>query len=171
MVPYLRGVSEEIHRTMKAYNIPVFFKPINTLRQLLVRPKDPLPKERVCGPIYHIPCDNCDASYVGESERSLKARFSEHRRPSSVTSEVSRHLHVDQPGHTIDMEQAKILTVDNRWFERGVNEAILIRTLKPSLNKDGGRFHLVHVWDNLLYKSLGAGATLNRPGNPVMTLC
>ena len=39
---------------MHQYSVQVFFKPVNTLRQLLVRPKDPLEKERVIGPVYQI---------------------------------------------------------------------------------------------------------------------
>ena len=102
------------------------------------------------GPVYRISCEECDAVYVGETERSLKARFSEHNRPSSVTSEVSKHIHQDNPGHTIEMENTKILTVEPRWFERGVKEAIYIRATKPSLNKDGGRFNLSPIWTNIL---------------------
>ena len=30
----------------------------------------------------------------------------------------------------------KILSVDHRWFERGIKEAIHIQTYKPSLNAD-----------------------------------
>ena len=107
-------------------------------------------KERVVGPVYHISCDTCEASYVGETERSLKSRFMEHRRPSSTTSEVSRHIHIEEPGHQVDIERVKILAVEPRWFERGVREAIHIRTERPSLNKDGGRYNLPTVWNNVL---------------------
>ena len=48
------------------------------------------------------------------------------------------------------MEDAQILAVEPRWFERGVKEAIYIRTTKPSLNKDGGRYQLPSIWTNLL---------------------
>ena len=38
-----------------------------------------------------------------------------------------------------------------RWFERGVREAIWERVEKPSLNKRGGlRFQLSHIWDQSL---------------------
>ena len=56
------------------------------------------------GPVYHIPGDLCDASYIDETERSLKARFLEHRRPISTPSEVSRHIHIDNPEHQVDMD-------------------------------------------------------------------
>ena len=88
------------------------FKPTNTLHQLLVKLKDPVSKENVVGPVYKIKCDEWDGVYVGERERSLKARFSEHRRPSSTTSEVSKHIHVDHPQHSVELENTKVLTTE-----------------------------------------------------------
>ena len=94
--------------------------------------------------------------YVGETERPLKARFSEHRRPSSTTSEVSEHIHVDHPQHSVELENTEVLTTEPRWFERGVKEAIYIRALNPSLNKDGERYNLLPVWDNIIKKKVKA---------------
>ena len=48
---------------------------MNTLRHLLVRPKGKILKERVLEPVYHIPGDLCDTSYIGEIERSLNHGF------------------------------------------------------------------------------------------------
>ena len=143
----------------------MFFKPINTLRQILVCPKDKLDISRICGPVYHIGCDQCSDSYIGETERSLRARFGEHRRPSSVTSEVSKHLHVDKPRHSVSIENAKIRCVEHKWFERGVKEAIHIRALGPTLNKDGGRYYLPAIWNNVLSRSM-EGGTADSRGNP-----
>ena len=69
------------------------------------------------GPVYHITYDDCDATYVGEMERSLKTRFSEHRRKSNVGSEVSQHVHVDRPEYGVSLDKVKILTFENRKFE------------------------------------------------------
>ena len=97
IIPYNRGFSEELKRTFRGYGIPTYFKPTNTLRQLLVHPKDPAEKDKVVGPVYKISCEDCEATYVGKTKRSLKARFGEHRRPSSTTSEVSKYIHTDSP--------------------------------------------------------------------------
>ena len=86
IIPYIRGFSEELKRSFGGYGIPTYFKPTNTLHQLLVHPKDPVGKDKVVGPVYKISCEECEVTYVGETERSLKARFGEHRRPSSTTS-------------------------------------------------------------------------------------
>ena len=88
--------------------------------------------------------------WICETERTLKSRFMEHRRPSSTTSEVSKHINIDNQGHEIILDQAKILDRESSWYERGVKEAIYIRALRPSLNRDGGRFQLPHIWVPLL---------------------
>jgi hypothetical protein len=158
VIPYIKGVSEQLRRIYKTHHIPTYFKPINTLRQLLVHPKDKLDKERTVGPVYHITCEDCSANYIGESERSLKARFQEHQRPSSTTSEVSRHIHQDHPDHTVKIENTKVLAVEPRWFERGVKEAIYIKLNRPTLNRDSGRHYLPAVWTNLLRNYSDRGA-------------
>ena len=104
------------------------------------------------GPVYKVKCEDCEATYVGETERSLKSRFNEHLRPSSTTSEVSKHIHLEQPEHSVELENTEILTTESRWFERGVKEAIYIRALNPSLNRDSGRYKLPQVWDNIIKK-------------------
>ncbi len=149
VIPYIRGLLEEIRRTFQKYDVRT-----NTLCQLLVRPKDKLPNERVMDPVYHIQCEDCPASYAGETERSLKSRFQEHRRPCTATSEVFRHINHEHPEHGIDMDNAKILEVEPKWFERPVQEAIHIRTSQPSLNSDVGRYNLPGVWTNLLRRRI-----------------
>ena len=52
-----------------------------------------------------------------------------------------------------------ILTTEPRWFERGVKEAIFIRALNPSLNRDGGKYNLPSVWDNVIKKRVNAERT------------
>ena len=145
-----------MRRVFGNYGIPTYFKPTSTLRQLLVKPKDPVNKENVVEPVYKIKWEECDAVYVGETERSLKVRLSEHQWPSSTISEVSKHIHVDHPQHSVQFENTEVFTTEPRWFERGVKEAIYIRALNPSLNRDGGRFNLPPVWDNIIKKKVKA---------------
>ena len=80
--------------------------------------------------------------YIEETERTLHARVKEHRRPSCVTSEVSKHLHKECPDHNFTVDNVKILDRESDWFKRGVKEAIYIRIMEPTLNRDGGRYQL-----------------------------
>ena len=72
------------------------------------------------------------------------------RRPSSSTSELSRHINKDCPGHSVDIESVRILDRAPSWFERGIKEAIYKRAHKPVLNIDGDCYNLRHIWDNTL---------------------
>ena len=89
VLPYVKELSERLRRVFGGYGIQTHLKPQNTLRQLVVHPKDPTSPSRACGVVCHIPCqgtggNNCVHSYVGETERMFPTRFAEHRRPSST---------------------------------------------------------------------------------------
>ncbi|XP_072048573.1 uncharacterized protein [Amphiura filiformis] len=156
VLPYIKGTSEALRRTFGTYRIRACFKPTQTLRQLLVSPKDKTEKKDIAGPVYYIPCQGqtrkgqCSESYIGETERSIRIRFLEHRRPNSTSSEVSQHIHIESPGHHVDLDKVQILDKEPRYFERGVKEAIYIRVNQSSLNRDGGRYKLPRVYDPIL---------------------
>ena len=79
-IPYIQGLSESIKRVLSELDIVVRFYPMQTLRHLLVKPKDPLPP--IFGVIYRVPCKHCDKVYVGQTGegRSLECRLKEHKR-------------------------------------------------------------------------------------------
>ena len=72
--------------------------------------------------------------------------------PSSIPVEVR----VQCSDVTVELDNTEILTTEPRWFERGVKEAIYFRALNPSLNRDGGRYNLPPVWDNIIKKRVKA---------------
>jgi hypothetical protein len=69
---YVQGVSEQLHKTYRKHGVSTYFKPYNTIRNFLVRPKDKNPYPKKCGVIYHIKCADCPQTYVGETARSLR---------------------------------------------------------------------------------------------------
>ena len=122
------------------------------------------------GPIYHVCCEDCGKDYIGETERSFKARFDEHKRPSSVNSEVSRHIHQKKPGYSVSLTGSRILGLEQEWFQRGVKEAIFIHAMKPSLNQDGGHFNLSPIWHNIVGERIGKGAHAQSSQVPLASL-
>ena len=160
VLPYIKGTTEQLRRIFRSYGFQATAKPTSNLRQVLVASKDKLEKQDTTGVIYRIRCQGqtdrgqCTESYIGETERSLKTRFQEHRRPSSTSSEVSQHIHIESPGHKVDLKSVEILDREPRYFERFIREAIYIRAHRPSLNRDGGRFKLPTTYDRLLRSHL-----------------
>ena len=72
--PYISGLSEQLQRVFRSHGIPLYHKPFNTIRSLLVRPKDKS-KEKQYGVVYHVTCSECDMEYIGEMARMLGIRY------------------------------------------------------------------------------------------------
>ena len=83
--------------------------------------------------------------YIGETERPLKKRITEHKRESSPVG-----AHMIEHHHHIDEDNIKVLDSDSRWLQRGIREAIFIKSLSPDLNRDQGRHRLPPVYNSLL---------------------
>lgn len=152
-IPYVANVSEKIRRILKEHEINTTFKPGNTLRQILVHPKDKVKKEKKSGVVYGISCSDptCKDVYIGETAQPLHKRMYQHRRPSTSGFDSAVYTHLEEKDHSFDNSEVKILDNEPRWFERGVREAIYERVEKPSLNKRGGlRFNLSRTWDRAL---------------------
>ena len=148
VISYVQNVSETVARVFQSKGIHTHYKPINSIRQQLVAPKDRTKMEHKSGTVYHIMCDDCPAAYVGESERTLKTRLAEHRRPSSSSSPVVQHT--KHTKHTINWNNVKVLDQDSNWFNRVVREAINIYRHPSSLNRDKGRHDLPPVYQSIL---------------------
>ena len=84
MVPYCKGLSESMKRTC---NKEVHLKGGNTIKNLLMAPKDIDPILKKSGVIYRYKCDRveCDEEYIGESSRTFGERFKEHQKAPEMT--------------------------------------------------------------------------------------
>ena len=58
--------------------------------------------------------------------------------------------HADRHNCVIDWEEAKVVAKETNRFARWIKEAIWIRKMKPTMNRDEGGYRLSHVWDSLL---------------------
>jgi len=155
-LPYIEGLSQKLQRIFRTYGVSTCFKPHNTLRKLLVSPKDPIPTERRSGVVYQIPCGDCDKSYIGQTGRQLGERLKEHKStaPSRKPSAVAEHK--SEAHHDIDWDSTKVLDKDDREFPRLVREAIQIRQKSPELNRDQG-LELLSLYEALIRPNVTKG--------------
>ena len=97
-IPYTKGLSERISRTMKKYNITTIHKPTATIKNILCASlKDKVHKLDKANTIYRFDCQKCNKSYVGETERSLRARAHEH---GLLTHQEAKTSHSLKPSST-----------------------------------------------------------------------
>ena len=153
-LPFIKGISEPLERTFRKHGVKIYHKPMNTLRQHLVHPKDSTHKLSKTGVIYEVRCRTCSRVYIGETGRSLRKRIEEHKK----TTSSAIHEHYNTTGHQIDWDNVKILGRENHWLKRKIKEAIHIRCKRPSLNRDQG-WDLPPIFCNLLSHDTGSHVT------------
>lgn len=148
----MSGISEKLRRIFNKHSIPVYFKPSNTLRQRLVHPKDRTPYTHKSNLVYAIQCnEECKDLYIGETKQPLYKRMAQHSRANSSGMDSAVHLHLKEKAHSFEDSNVQILDREDRWFERGVKEAIYVKVEKPSLNRGGGlRHHLSQIYNAVL---------------------
>ena len=58
-LPYIQGLNEQLKRALNKHNIKATFCTQTTLRSLLSKPKDLIPKEDRNNALYQLNCKNC----------------------------------------------------------------------------------------------------------------
>ena len=159
----LSGDSGVLKKACEKYNFKVIFKSGPTLRSLLTKVKDPLPKEKLAGVVYHIPCQ-CGKVYVGETQRRLETRVKEHRdacnKGDTGKSAIAEHQWDQQ--YQANWEGTRVLDRASRPVQLRVKEALYIQRTPTNnrLNRDEG-YELLGCWI-VTVKKLGCGVSSGR---------
>ena len=128
----------------------VYFKGGKTIKNLLMAPKDQDPMKNRSEVIYRFKCKRveCDDEYIGESSRTVGERFKEHlKAPSPIFD------HFNTTGHQVSLENFNIAGREEQNLMRAIKEALYIRVNNPSLNRNIGKYHLPHIWDEVLFNT------------------
>ena len=98
--------------------------------------------------MYDICCNPnfaCQYAYIGETSQQLQHRLKQHCRSSYNENDSAVIKHIIASGHQIDVID---VTIEDNCFERGVKEAVWVRTRNPSLNcNNGSRITISHSFD------------------------
>ena len=111
------------------------------IKSLLMTPKDKDHISEKSDIIYSFKCNRveCDDEYMGEPSRTFRERFKEHlKAPSPI------YDHYNITGH-----ETSIVGREDQNLIRAIKEAICIRVNNPSLNRNIGKYHLPHIWDEI----------------------
>ena len=106
VIPYYRGLSESLKKICSRHGVQVYFKGGNTIKNLLMAPKDKDPIMKKSGVIYRYRCNrlDCDEEYIGESSRVFGEKFKEHQKAPSPIFD-----HTNTSGHNINIENLSIV--------------------------------------------------------------
>ena len=147
VVPYHKGLSESLKKFCDKHGVQVYFKGGHTIKSLLMAPKDQDPILKKSRVIYRYKCGrvDCDEEYIGESSRTFGERFREHQK---VPSPIYDHTNIT--GHQVTIDNFNIIGREDQNLSRAIKEALFIRVNNPSLNRNIGKYHLPHIWDEVL---------------------
>lgn len=94
-IPYVKFFSEQFGLIVRDLDTKLSYININKLQHFIRVHKDVLPNYSRSNVVYRIACRDCDASYVGQTCRTLKTRIAEHRnhinRNISQSSVITDH--------------------------------------------------------------------------------
>ena len=148
MVPYSQGIGESLKNICKKHGVDVHFKGGQTLKNILVSPKDKDNITNKSSVIYQYTCGmiDCDQEYIGESGRTFGERYKEHlKAPSPI------FLHQNNSGHVTTLDNFRIIGREDSSLARTIKESMYIRVNNPTLNRNIGKYNLPHIWDKLLF--------------------
>ena len=148
VVPYTEGIGKSLKKICKKNGVDVHFKAGQTLKNILVSPKD---KDRITSKnsvIYSYTCGSidCGEEYIGESGGTFGERYREHLK---ALSPIFHHQIISC--HETSLENFKIIGREDNSLARTIKESMYIRVNNPTLNRNIGKYNLPHLWDNILF--------------------
>jgi len=135
-VPYVGSFSEKFKKVIAGTKLKLAYQSLNKLNKFIKVHKDPISNSHKKNVVYKISCNDCDASYVGQTGRLLKTRISEHqnhiRRNTSTISVITNHrMHLN---HEFDWNSVEILDVERIYHKRSISEMLHIKCQSNGLN-------------------------------------
>ena len=117
-----------------------------------MHPKDPIPDVQKTDIIYHwkCPANNYTAEYIGETNRSLKKRVSDHR--NQTTSAIRNH-DISTKHPKAELKDFIITDRESNTLHHQAKESLHIHIKDPSLNRNIGKVRIPSVFNKLLKAS------------------
>ena len=107
-IPYIKGVSEKVKKTLNKVNIKTAFKPMRTLGHIFKKPKDRTNNWQKRGIVYKVKCKSCEFTYVGESKLSWNSRGKEHKPSTRPECFSAIKQHAETTDHDIHPNYVKL---------------------------------------------------------------
>ena len=152
VLPYMGMISTKLkvklHKTFKqllpACELRVIFKVSLRMKNSYFKFKDKIKRELRSLLVYNFKCNSCNAEYIGKTKRHYRKRTSEHIGVSPLTrnrvknnSQTSAvHDHMLFCKTVVCLEDFSTIANSSCNFKLEIQKSILIKLLKPNLNKN-----------------------------------
>jgi len=133
-------------------DVNLAFFSLNKFNKFIKTGKDPLPKKTKKHVVYKINCKDCDASYVGQTGRTLGTRINEHQ--NDIRKNTDKHsvitMHRLQHSHDFDWDNVDVLDSELFLCKRRISEMLHIQMQKNGLNLQSDTEFLHHDYITIL---------------------
>ena len=148
VIPYYQGMSHSLQKTWRAYGVQVYFQGGYIIKNVLMAPKDQDAIHNKSGIIYIYHCDRveCDEEYIAESSRTFDERFKEYL---ETACPIYDHYHTT--GQNVTLDNFTIVRREDQNLCIWITGTLYIRVHNLYLNQNIGKYHLLHIWDEVLH--------------------
>ena len=87
----------------------------------------------------------CEDLYICQSKRTFGEWLKEH-----IKAPCSSYDNSNNTGHNITVDNFRIVRREEQNLARTIKESIYMRVNGASLKKNIGKYHLSHIWDEIL---------------------
>ncbi|XP_076029794.1 uncharacterized protein LOC143018319 [Oratosquilla oratoria] len=118
-IPCITSASEVTARVLWNKGKQIAHKPRKTLHHIFTRVKDIEGPTQQADVVYRIGCLDCDADYIGETQKKLATRIEKHKlavRRNDGT--LALYKRITEKQHNIDWEGARVIHRDNSKKKR-----------------------------------------------------
>ena len=111
VVPYTKGLCESYKSICSKYGVQAYFKRGNTLKNLLMFPKDKDEMKKQSNIIYWYRCGRteCNDEYIGESARTFEERFKEHLKHHHQSMNMTIQLATKHQWRTLRLLKERVM--------------------------------------------------------------
>lgn len=127
-IAYVPGLSESISRSCEYFvpELKMAMRPHSKNGFSFTNLKSKIPKGQTSGVVYKVDCDDCNASYVGETTQKLCVRMAQHEYDSRKTHTTKNHSalakHAINNKHKFKFDDVSILAKERNKTKLQIQE-------------------------------------------------
>lgn len=148
-LPFIDGLSQQLGKKFKHYNITLAHKNSNNLKFLFSNLKYKTPIQKQSNIIYQIPCNDCDKVYIGQTSQYLKERINGHKYQKNNTA---LKKHANENKHKFNFDNTTILHKITSNKARNILESIYIKNNKHACNNKTDIVNLPKIYYPIIKK-------------------
>ena len=158
-LPFHPTITKNIKKSLASHAVKVTSSSGTTLRDLLTKTKTTPPPHLTPNVIFELSCNDCTATYNGQTNRPLIKRIKEYESHSrlhlhnpddfSHNQSAPAH-HSPTTAHKIAWDKTTILTTTRYKTQLDLTEHTAIKTRNPSLNRTGSAPKCSKLWDPII---------------------